>query len=139
MPQILKPNCAFPFQHLANPAVDDQPRRIVENENVGRLAGAGFEPRPFANQRFRKLVGALAANHLVERIERRGIIAAPRARDGGLHRLRFLAHRDHQARGRKPELLHEPGGFSLLDRPGLLVVAEQDDAGARVAADLQHA
>src|SRR3546814_4535669 len=71
------------------------------------------------------------------RLQRRGIIPAARGRDRGLHRAGLLPDRLGELSRRKAELLHQPEGFALLDRPRLLVVAKKKHARAGVVADLQ--
>jgi hypothetical protein len=51
----------------------------------------------------------------------------------------LLAPRLLELASRQPELLEQPIGLALLDRAGLLVVAEQYETRAGRAADLQHA
>src|SRR3546814_5591146 len=68
----------------------------------------------------------------------RGIIPAARARHRGLHRLGLLSDRLRQFSRRQAQLLHQPEWFALLDRPGLLVVAEKKNARTGVVADLQY-
>src|SRR3546814_2959715 len=97
----------------------------------------GLEPRPFRDEVGRELVGSLPADDLVERLQRRGIIPAARGRDRGLHRAGLLPDRLGELSRRKAELLHQPEGFALLDRPRLLVVAKKKHARAGVVADLQ--
>src|SRR3546814_12962982 len=91
----------------------------------------------FRDEVGRELVGSLPADDLVERLQRRGIIPAERGRDRGLHRAGLLPDRLGELSRRKAELLHQPEGFALLDRPRLLVVAKKKHARAGVVADLQ--
>src|SRR3546814_11575616 len=97
------------------------PYTTLFRSDIGLVTVLGLEPRPFRDEVGRELVGSLPADDLVERLQRRGIIHAARDHDRGLHRPGLLPDRLGQRSRRKAELLHEPEGFALLDRPRLLV------------------
>src|SRR3546814_8511370 len=53
---------AFPFQHLSDLGIHDQPGRVVENEDIGLVTVLGLEPRPFRDEVGRELVGSLRSD-----------------------------------------------------------------------------
>src|SRR3546814_10314617 len=55
-PRIFGGDSAFPFQHLSDLGIHDQPDRVVENEDIGLVTVLGLEPRPFRDEVGRELV-----------------------------------------------------------------------------------
>src|SRR3546814_16052776 len=49
-PRIFGGDSAFPFQHLSDLGIHDQPGRVVENEDIGLVTVLGLEPRPFRDE-----------------------------------------------------------------------------------------
>jgi len=68
------------LERLAHLRVDDEPRRIVENKNIGRRARAGTKSGPFANQPLCQRLGIRAGHNLVDLVERSCIVTGARSK-----------------------------------------------------------
>jgi hypothetical protein len=134
--RIIRRDHPFPLQCLAYLTVHDNSGRVVEDKYVCAAACLRSQASPFRDQHLGECFRALAAYHLIQACDRRGVVSRARQRDTSPHGLRLLTHRLGKLSGGHAHFLEQPERLSLLDRSRLLVIAHEQKPRTSCAADL---
>ena len=128
----------FASESFADLAVDDEPRGVVENEDVRTCARAGLETDPAFHDLLGHLLAVLRRVDAVEFRECLRKVSRARLRDCGLDGSGFLTHRFRQFDRRQSKPAHQPERLALFDGARLLFVAQKEQPCAGRPADLEE-